>query len=312
MLSDHFISGVGQGRFGVELGLAQISYFSNGDYSIRELLLADNVVHAYNDYLEFLVEHGIASMVVVLAGFRFLFLIIGKIRFAKKQLSIFALLCLLQIFAMLVAACFTFVFYRFFFQVLFIFCLLALTCYAGIGRRYLLVVSVVILSGLVFCNWEKINNIRFSEELDQIRMYSKSGYSEEALEICEILHPCLESDEEFLWLYVNCLLDVGDGANAIKYASRLVELRNNNLVYGLLAKAYLLKGDFSAAELHYTNAVNKVPNRFHSRYELFDFYLKRGKVEKAKTVKNQILLLPVKIPSVHVDRIKQSVQSVNL
>src|SRR5438105_10003409 len=58
ILRDNFISGIGWGKFGIVYNQYQAAYFEAGHYTIKELLLADNIRYAYNDYLQLVIETG--------------------------------------------------------------------------------------------------------------------------------------------------------------------------------------------------------------------------------------------------------------
>ncbi len=62
ILKDNYIKGVGVGNYKILYGKYQIDYFKNGQYSTKELLLADNSVNAFNDYLQFFIETGLIGL----------------------------------------------------------------------------------------------------------------------------------------------------------------------------------------------------------------------------------------------------------
>lgn len=60
----------------------------------------------------------------------------------------------------------------------------------------------------------------------------------------------------------------------------------------------------------YQQVVYMLPYKFHPRQQLMDTYVQVGDWEKARNTANEILSLPVKVPSVAVDKIKASARKV--
>ena len=81
-----------------------------------------------------------------------------------------------------------------------------------------------------------------------------------------------------------------------------------NLLYQQLGDCYLYTNQMEKAEEAYRRAVDMVPNRFGTRYSLFNFYLKNHQYKKAKITGNSLLRLPIKIPSAQVNYILRSVK----
>ena len=62
------------------------------------------------------------------------------------------------------------------------------------------------------------------------------------------------------------------------------------------------------AEYCYKRAINTTPNRLLPRYQLFSYYLKTGNLVLAQKTGQEILNLPVKIPSSKVNDIRSDTQ----
>lgn len=71
MFKQNFFEGIGIGNFQVLYGHYQAAYFGAGQYSIKELLLADNTYYAFNDYFQLIIEIGIDGLIILILIVRF-------------------------------------------------------------------------------------------------------------------------------------------------------------------------------------------------------------------------------------------------
>jgi hypothetical protein len=78
-----------------------------------------------------------------------------------------------------------------------------------------------------------------------------------------------------------------------------------------LAKAYEQINKHKAI-YYYKIAINCVPNRFTTRYALFNFYVKKMCYKDAIGIGNEILTIPIKVPSKRVSSIKRDVKLILL
>lgn len=314
LLKDSFPGGIGVGNYGAEIGTYQVEYFKRGDYTQKELLLADNVGHAYNDYLELFIELGLLGGFIILSTLFFLTWLIYVNIYKSKTFHIFQSFCLLQLGSILTAANFTFVFARPVFQVVFFLSITVLIYYGKLITSICHIRGFFLTFFFVFLVVQKprIAKALAKRDLVLINEYYKAGYFEEAVKVCKSLEYFLGNDPEYLWIYANSQLENGDIKSAINITQNLLKQQNNQLVYGLLARSYLKDRNLAAAESAMIDAINKVPNRFVPRYQLFLFYADQGLFEKAERERRNILHLPIKVHSHTIDEIKQSVLTYQL
>ena len=259
VLEKNFPGGVGAGHFQREYLQCQADYFRAGHYTTKELLLADNISHVYNDYFELIIEWGLVGILVLIVGFALL--IYGLKGMSGTGLSIPGALVATQLIALLVAACFTHVF--------------------EIHYR----------------------DSRVSEARDLL----KAGFMNESIKAYQTMYPRLNNDQAFLDGYAEALIAHRDYRQAVVILDRLNDRWTSSVFIERTGDCYTQLGDYTDAEKAYLNAIYMVPHRFTSRYSLFNLYLQTHQTNKARWIGNSILTLPIKIPSPHIERIKQDV-----
>ena len=311
MLKEHWVYGTGLGTFGHAFLNYQADYFAKGKYTIKELLLADNTKHAFNDYLQWVIETGIFGfflLVTALLLLIFSFSRVIKIYSDHPDLLIIAISLQINILA---AASFTHVFEIIYFQLSFIISLSIVTYYIFMLQRkelFLMLLSLsVILLGLNY--YRIVIGYRNYKKMDDAKMLYSIGFIHKALQNCEVIYPQLHYDAMFLSLYSDILITSGNSSKALYVLKELLKIDNSYFFHIRLAECCQQTKDLTGAEKEYIIAINMVPNRFISRYKLFQFYCNIGKKEEALTTAYRIFHLPVKIPSEEIKAIKVSVQS---
>ncbi|MEO8405257.1 MAG: O-antigen ligase family protein, partial [Chitinophagaceae bacterium] len=112
ILKDNFWSGTGLGKFDITYSNYQAEYFKSGNYSTKELLLADSTKYAFNDYLQFVTETGIMGFVLLLIMVLIIFRLIKN---AFKDREVYPpqlIIAVTQLISIAVAAFFNYVFSR--------------------------------------------------------------------------------------------------------------------------------------------------------------------------------------------------------
>ncbi|WP_448700916.1 O-antigen ligase family protein [Mucilaginibacter sp. AW1-3] len=311
IFKENCFTGIGLGNFKIQYGLYQAEYFKAGAYTIKEFLLADNTYYAFNDYWEFIIEVGIPGLICLLAGF---YITVNLATEAlKKQGSSNTLLnlALAQLIAILVAALFTHVFEKTIVQIATIVAIFFLVIYS---KPFNLNINIYMLGGGMFilfyftikyCNY--VRHYQDYAEFNKGKELYKFGYITESINICKKIYPILNNDVEFLVFYCDVLELSENKEQTSKLLSYTITKRTNNILYLKLADNYFLNGNTQRAEQIYLQAIDMVPNRFASRFKLYNFYLKTQQIKKAKAVARYMLKMPVKIPSNSVDLIRKNI-----
>lgn len=134
LFKDNLWTGVGLGNFATHYLNYQAAYFKQGNYSIKELLLADNTQHAFNDYWQFLIETGMVGLLFLTLAVVLLYSLIKK-SFANSHKNIIIPITLLQFCSMLIAACLTHIFEFWYVQMLIVICLALLIFHAYLKNK---------------------------------------------------------------------------------------------------------------------------------------------------------------------------------
>jgi tetratricopeptide (TPR) repeat protein len=148
-----------------------------------------------------------------------------------------------------------------------------------------------------FADWEDANKL------------SRIGYRNKALTKYQASYDRLKVYSAFLEDYSGSLIYIGKYDKAINLLSQAIKQRSSSTLYLKLGHCFWQTGKIEKAEQAYIMAIQMVPNRFQSRYALFKFYKDTEQKEKAYKCAEELLALPVKIPSVQVDHIKATVKN---
>lgn len=307
ILKDHYMNGIGLGNFQLKYSDYQLDYFKRGNFTEKELLLADTTIYAFNDYLQLLIETGVKGGGILLFFILFLWYIIYQSE--NRTISETRKVCLINMVILSVAALFTHVFYHKPFLSIFVLSL------AGFISHYLyksfpLINRFLLAAAILFIVYQYspvVKNYRNYKSFESAKQLFHAGFIDDAYIQTRRLVASLQADVDFLFIYSDILVARGELKDALAVLQKLERKKRTNMVYTRLAKIYLLIGDFKKSEMYYLKAIYVVPNRFNTRHNLFNFYLQRRQLVDAKKVGADILMLPVKVPSYEVNYIKKDV-----
>ncbi|WP_343306727.1 O-antigen ligase family protein [Chitinophaga niabensis] len=308
---DHFFSGIGPGKFASIYNIYQAEYFGGGLNTSKELLLADNTYYAFNDYLQFVVEYGIAGIIALVVYFWFLIeLVLYLIRNKKEDLKS-TIFFTSQIITISFAAFFTHIYENPIIWCILISAILTLVLTAykvSINKKYslplLFSVNILVLS---LSNWEYIINKQAYNDWKDARILSETGAITASLLSYKKAYNDLHQNYEFLLSYGNSLQELHHFSLALEIYTQASIIRISNSLLDNIATCHQKLGNLNEAESFFLRSIFTVPNRFKNRYHLFNFYLITGQMEKASICGNSILSLPVKIPSIKIDEIRMDV-----
>ena len=309
----HYLTGIGFGNFEKVYGHYQADYFKTADFTQKELLLADNTYYAFNDYAQFIVECGIPGIILLII----LFISIGygiKRAFRNCAYSpppILFLACA-QLIAISISAMFTHVFEKTLYQYAVLVCMAIILYYAiPISKEkfyHFLGMMLVTISAVLYLHFSYyINHYQAYVKWKEASLLASTGYKTKAIKLYDELFNVLQHEPEFLINYGTTLLAKGNALDAKQVFEKAIALRTSNTLYLQLGHCYFRTGELQKAEEAYLKAVYIVPNRFETRYALFNFYDKTQEIDKMILWGNSIKALPVKVPSLQVILIKEMV-----
>jgi|GEM_PF-6348351 len=165
-------------------------------------------------------------------------------------------------------------------------------------------VSIIVFSTHSYKFIKYYGSYKKYENLKELR---RIGHTKEACVGYELLYKDLNFDSEFLVEYAETLKSLTRWKEATAIYYELIRRNNINIYYSQLGDCLFRLGRVKEAEENYWKSIYLVPNRFSTRFQLFNFYMEVGRYSEAKEVGNSILTLPIKIKSEEVLTIKDVV-----
>ncbi|MBB2146192.1 hypothetical protein GM921_11895 [Pedobacter sp. LMG 31464] len=314
MFLDQPITGIGWGNFQRDYGLYQAAYFSAGNFTQKEFLLADNTFYAFNDYWEFIVETGVIGAVCLFTSLYFLVSLVY--RRLNTNLKDDILKLLLALFLVIgIAALFTHVVEHRPFKIVlaFILAYLALPSVFNVKTKNLQNATIVTITATfaLFQYYFELKNIGNYRKLEHAKTLSATGYILESQKIYTELYPQLKGDIEFLKNYNAVLVGHHNASKKIFLLKEILKHYTSHISFLEMATIYEELDMNKEAEIALLQSVYMVPNRFVPKEALYRFYSKNKQYEQAKFWRKIILTMPVKIPSERVEAIKQTVKNLN-
>lgn len=271
--------------------LYQAEYFSLQNRSEKEIMLADNIVCAINEPLQFACELGIVGLILISI---LIYTIIKYININKTLRLAFI--------TIIAASFFSYIFHITIFQnIIFFFILLS----SIREKKYIefkncsFIILVILVIPLIFSTKNIIlkykNSLYLKNKIERGVLFDKVS--------TEIIHD-FKDNQTFIFPYAMELYKKSDFAGCIIILDHLRNILNHSDIESLYAKCYTNLGNHKEAEKHYILASNMCPNRFEYRYELYKLYLDNEKLESAINVAFAIQNLKEKVPTPYTLAIK--------
>ncbi|WP_257669167.1 O-antigen ligase family protein [Parapedobacter tibetensis] len=313
ILKEHWPKGIGHDKFKTTYLHYQAAYFSEGEYTEKELLLAGNTYYAFNDHYQYAIEWGLLGALAMSVAIGVL--LYGIVRVYRRQhqgkRTLYHIACV-QLIAILIAAFFTHVYDKLLFQLLALCCIGVIVREATKPDRVGAVLSAtaglaIAVLLLYYSVGHKVRHADDHRHWKEGLALSRAGIAQEGLAMFETAYPNLHNHGPFLESYGYQLFSLRHYEKAAAILQEALQYRLHHRIYLALGKCYMEMGRVPEAEKALLKAVHMVPNRFESRLALFDFYDRTGRDSDATRWGVSILELPIKVPSLHVDRIREEV-----
>jgi hypothetical protein len=298
MIEEKPLFGWGEGGFRSQYMFLQAYFFENHHSSSFEVL-ADNVVHPFNEYLLLTTEYGI----VALSLLGILFFTILKLK--EKKYFIYQL----TILSILIFACFSYPLRYPFVWLILAYSLAKLSeinydvCYKRtINFSPSLKVTTVFF--LFFLAYFSFRDMQFEYKWKEIAKLSFSGKTKAVIPSYEELHSHWNGNPFFLYNYGAELNHIKEYSKSIDILHECEKYYNDYDVQMLLADNYYNQDNFDKSERHYLLASNMCPNRFQPLYRMMKIYEDKGEAEEMVNMAKRITAKPIKIPSPTITKIK--------
>lgn len=304
MISVNPLTGIGHGRFQSEYNNYQSGYFSSGEYKKHELKLAGETFVPFNELLRILIEDGVIGFSL------FIMIIVQVLRhlFERKnklidEPVIVSILCVFII-SLVSFPLQDLVFSLYFYGLLGILSAVSVKktrwCNNSLWLRIFMVL-VMTSASIVFVNRyfviKKWLDLRVENMLDKRAL---SAYGN--------LYGKLSENGLFLIDYGERLFIRGETEKSLAVLNRARSYIPCLALYMRLGVIYKKMDNFQMAEKNYLYACNMVPNRFRPKYALFELYRQSAQREKCIRLGNEIMAMPVKVPSFEIDVIRNEVR----
>ena len=308
MLEQNWVSGIGNGKFKAQFNEHQADYFSSHNIDSKGALLADNTFYAFNDYLQWFIETGIAGLVGLII---FLYIIVRRATILNKAENTSPVItgAAASLICIAIASLFSYPLQTIPIQAVTLVCLGFLAFFrsgeskVGRGRRFsgiALKLLIVPLTGLFFYNtFHVVARKKMERRAFEL---ARSGYKKEAIIKYQQIVKKYPNAGYNQFFYARQLYYSNQLLSALKILNEGREFYTDNAVYKLKGDIEQELGLFDEAEKSYLRAIYMVPNRMGSRYDLLYFYLNQKDSVKAAYWANSILNMPVKVPSERTER----------
>jgi tetratricopeptide (TPR) repeat protein len=314
MLKQDWFSGIGPGKFRTQFNEYQAEFFSENNIDDKTALLADNTFYAFNDYLQWVIETGIAGLSAMAVIFYLLIHRIKNIRKLRgnKPIIIAATSSLLCIG---IAALFSYPLQVIPIQAMTLVCIGIIIFYAVTVKGRL-----NHLTGIISKVFFSITAVLFfinSARVMQRKIDTKSafelaltGYKKQAIAKYESLIKRFPRHGDIMYLYAEQLYYSNRLHEALSAINKARNYYVDNKLYILKANIEDALGKKREAESSYLHALYMVPNRMRSRFDLLNFYLNQKDSVNAFRWAKSIINMPVKIPSEKTERMLRETQKI--
>lgn len=298
------IAGVGLGRFQREYLLEQAEYFGSLKIPIdsRFFYLADDTRFAFNDYLQLICELGVLGLVTCII------LIITLHALCKLPCHTLENRLAKHIFfSTLAAAMFTHVFEKPYLIAICCFSFLNMISYVPIKSRVLhMAVALIVLSTTL---WETLQQNNVRNITDVGRFYVKTRQFSFAKKVFDGLMHSNSCNEYCQFEYAKIQYLHKDYKNCEIVLTNLLENHSSSLYYSLLGACKIRQHNYTEGLVYYDLAINMVPSRFETRFNLLNFHMEKGDNQNAILVARQIVQMSEKVPTKRSNYIKQYSQN---
>lgn len=288
------LTGSGPGGFPASYAKAQSDYFSRGNYTENERLLADCPQKAFNEFLEIGVEAGPAAMlfsvaIVVIA----LFILIPRRSPFGYMLLSFAVFSLFS---------YPLLFLQF--RIPIVLCVASAAEHQprlNINRKVPVIIwnllFMIFPAGLILMKSSLEGHIKASEEWHSYSSWYDSRMYKAICDNCAELYDNMKHNPVFLAQYGFSLALIGELDRSDSVLTDMSLISSNPISYNRMAENCLERGDYTNAEMLFRKSFSMVPNRLQPLAGIARTLYSQGKMESFKQVADSVFSFVPKVES---------------
>lgn len=291
--------GYGPHGFTANYMIRQAEFFSSNPDSSYSML-ADNIVHPFNEYVNILVNFGLTGLFAVACIIVFFICKLTKHHNkVKGQCVWFSVLV-----SFLTLCMFSYpLHYAHVWYVILMLSIYAVRIYIPHVCHFARRIPVMLLCIIALCMVRQVivNELRWKK----VEQEAMKGRSDPMMKYYEMLYPQMKHNYLFIYNYAAELNICCRYKESIQMVMDNITRLNDYETRLLLADSYENVGDIASAIESYTLAHNMIPNRFVPLYCLMELYSSCGNDSLAQKMAWEITDKPVKVPSETVSFIKE-------
>jgi len=321
MFKDNPITGIGFGNYSHKYMDYQADFFKDDSHVEKYSMIAGNVNHAHNEFIQLLVETGIIGLSLFLAILFYMYYHSLSLLFSHKLKKEDALIlngALSSISAILVIAFFGFYFYFPYISIYFIVYLALIShilrknkikSHTIILNKPLRIIFAFVTLFLLFQTsktaYTEISSRKNWQEALTLAMYKQPQL---AIEKYKIIYTSQKNNGEFLYMFGATYITIDSLKKGLALLEKSLLNYNNPKIYIALGNGYEKSGQYKRAIKNYKTAGYMMPHEFYPHYLLAKIYYKIKKYNMALDEAELIINKPVKIKSPAIIQIKDKME----
>lgn len=306
MVKDSPWIGHGLGSFEAHYMDYQAEYFRIHGQQNRYAMLADNVKHPFNEYMEILLNFGIIGLVIL---FAFIFLLIYCYKLnpdIEKKIAVYVLISI---------GTFSLFSYPFTYPFTWIITLLSVLIiikepikvfFAASWKKN--VVCALVIGCSMIGIYELVERIQAELEWGRISKLTLSDSYDTVLPAYEKLEKAFADNPYFLYNYAAVLLEKKQYDKSLEIALQCRKYWADYDLELILGENYQQLNKPKLAEKYYNSASMMCPSRFLPLYKLFHLYKMNGEKERSLAMAEAVVDKPMKIETVAIKRMKREME----
>lgn len=310
IIAEKPLFGHGYESFITVLRNAQIEYFSLNPHDIKNGMLAANSVFAFNDFLQFAVEYGMAGALLLLSLFILPFRNIKSTGGAVRGIITTVKGAVIALFT---CTLFSYPLQNQTILILFVILLAIISSFDqtflfqfSISPKIKITLSTILLVGclsLTMFNYKKVEyGLKWKQASELLTTNPKEGAI-----IYEIIYDFMKHNRSFISNYGTSFYYNVEFQKVVDYYERYGYFNPSTDILLMTGESYEKLNNYPKAEEKYRMASNLIPHLFVPRYRLFKLYIKQGEYKKAQIEAKEISTMQIKVYSDIVKKIKTEV-----